>query len=250
MPNCIAIIPARYDSTRLPGKMLERIGNMTLLERVYRQVERAREPDRIIIATDDDRIAGVARDFGADVEMTFRSHPSGTDRCAQVARNLWEGDIVLNVQGDEPFIEPGLIDMLARKMKEDDWITIGTCRTRIRDRSDRTDASTVKVVCDHFEKALYFSRAGIPFSREAGADLPDMFKHIGLYGFRNKILQEITALPPSGLETTEKLEQLRWLENGYAIYAFLTDYEALSIDTPEDLARARQRVLETGGLGD
>lgn len=241
MTQCIAIIPARYDSTRLPGKPLLDIGGKTLLQRVYEQVVRAAEIDRIIIATDDERIETHARQLGAEVEMTFRSHKSGTERCAQVARQFWTDDIIINVQGDEPFIDPKLIDHLARVMLEDDWIGIASYRTPILDENVANNPNNVKVVASKDNKALYFSRQTIPFGTDP-AKTPTWYKHMGIYGYKNKILQEITTLQPTPLEQAEKLEQLRWLENGYAIHMLTADHESLGIDTFEDLELARQIV--------
>jgi 3-deoxy-manno-octulosonate cytidylyltransferase (CMP-KDO synthetase) len=242
MTKIIAIIPARYDSTRLPGKPLLDIGGKTLLQRVYGQVSLSGECDRIIVATDDDRIAAHARSFGAEVEMTFRSHRSGTDRCAQVARSLWSDDIVVNIQGDEPFIDPALIDRLAMAMKQDDWIGICSFRAPLTDPAGLCDPNTVKVVSDKNGKALYFSRQSIPYHGKH-LDFPARyFRHIGLYGYRNKVLQEITTLPASPLEQSESLEQLRWLENGFAIHLLTAEQASPGIDTPEDLERARKRA--------
>ncbi len=238
MSKIIAIIPARYNSTRLPGKVLEKIGNKTILERVYEKVRNAQYIDEIIIATDDQRIIETASSFGAQAEMTFSSHRSGTDRCAQVSREFWEDDIIINIQGDEPFINPEIINMLALKMKDDNWIEIATICTEIKDIEESVDPNVVKVVKDIYDKALYFSRATIPYYREEES-AKKYFKHLGIYGYRNKILQSITGLKESALEKAEKLEQLRWMENGYKIHVFESDYTGFGIDTIEDLEKAR-----------
>jgi 3-deoxy-manno-octulosonate cytidylyltransferase (CMP-KDO synthetase) len=238
MTNCIAIIPARYDSTRLPAKVLADIDGMTMLERVYRQVQKTNEIDRIIIATDDPRIESHAKGFGAEVEMTFKSHNTGTERCAQVARNFWQGDVILNVQADEPFIDPSVIDLLARKMKEDDWMQISSLKTVIKSEVDWMDENVVKVVCNRVGKALYFSRGTIPFVPSHNDFSADYFKHLGIYGFRNKTLQEIVSLEKSPLEKAELLEQLRWMENGYQIHMFNVTSETISIDSAADLEKA------------
>ena len=243
MTQVIAIIPVRYDSSRLPGKPLEEIGDRTLLHRVFDRVSKAREVDRIIIATDDHRIEEHARSFGAEVEMTFRSHQTGTDRCAQVARPIFGGHIIINVQGDQPFVDPELIDQMALTMRRDDWIGISSFMMPLNDSGTALKESVVKVVTDKTGKALYFSRLPIPYkdpTRDTGFTWQ---KHIGLYGFRNEVLQEITALPPSPLEQAEQLEQLRWLENGYSIQMLRAAHDSLSIDTPEDLDMARKIVL-------
>ncbi|MBK7095839.1 MAG: 3-deoxy-manno-octulosonate cytidylyltransferase [Saprospiraceae bacterium] len=240
MSKIIAIIPARYDSSRLPGKVLEKIGDKTMLNLVWDQVKKTEMVEEVIIATDDERIMGEAEYFGGQSEMTFSSHRSGTDRCAQVASQFWESDIIINIQADEPFIDPEIIDMLGKKMIEDDWIEIATLCTRIKDRNEVSDPNTVKIVKDNFNKALYFSRAPIPYFRDSVGSIENQYRHIGIYAFRNKSLQSITKLSESFLEKAEKLEQLRWMENGYKIHVFETEYKGTGIDTPVDLEKARQ----------
>ncbi len=236
MSKIVAIIPARYDSKRFPGKLLERINEKTIIQLTYERVKQATKIDEIIIATDDQRIIDECRTFGANAELTFVSHKSGTDRCAQVASEFWGDDIIINVQADEPFIEPDIIDLLAQKMQDDSWIEIATLCTEIKAIDEKLNTNIVKVVKDINNNALYFSRAPIPFDRDSKGDTP-AFRHIGIYGYRNKVLQSITKLPESTLEKTEKLEQLRWLENNYKIHAFETDYQGFGIDTPEDLKK-------------
>jgi 3-deoxy-manno-octulosonate cytidylyltransferase (CMP-KDO synthetase) len=242
MSKSIAVIPVRYESIRLPGKPLLEIGGKSMLQRVYERVKEAYELDRIIIATDDERIESHARDLGAEVEMTFRSHRSGTDRCAQVARQFWSEDIVINVQGDEPFIDPASIDQMVRSMREDDWIGICSMYTPLLDEKSALDPSVVKVLRNLKGNALYFSRQILPFYRDKDQTVKGWKKHIGLYGFRNKVLQEISSLPPSELELAEQLEQLRWLENGYDIFMLPSAQDSYSVDTPEDLELARKMV--------
>ena len=242
MTKTVVIIPVRYDSSRLPGKPLLKIGSRSLLEHVYSRVKECTEIDRIIVATDDERIFIHAQHIGAEVEMTFRSHQSGTDRCAQVANQFWSDSIIINVQGDEPFVDPIMIDDLVRKMKEDDWISIGTCKTKIQDEASHSDVNTVKVLCASNGNALYFSRLPLPYQVDQEAAEIDRFKHIGIYAYRNKILQELTSLAPSMLEQAEHLEQLRWLEAGYKINVMETNYDGISIDTPADLEKANQIV--------
>lgn len=239
MSKIITIIPARYNSTRLPGKVLEEINGKPIIQHVFEKVQKASYVDEIIIATDNQRIIDIATKFGAHAEMTFPSHKSGTDRCAQVGREFWSDDIIINVQGDEPFIKPKTIDFLAKKMNDDSWIEIATLCSIINDISEINNPNTVKVVRDINKKALYFSRSIIPFTREISYEKVTYYKHIGIYAYRNKALQEITKLPESNLEKLEKLEQLRWLENGRTIHAFDTDYDGFGIDTPDDLKRAR-----------
>ena len=241
MSKVVAIIPARYNSTRFPGKVLEKIGNKTILQMVYENVNKSRFIDEIAIATDDKKIIDAAHSFGAYAEMTFASHKSGTDRCAQVSRGFWDDDIIINIQADEPFINPKAIDLLAMKMKDDSWIEIATLCNPITRIDEINNSNTVKVVKDIYNKALYFSRSVIPYHRDGTEEEANYFKHIGIYGYKNKILQNITALKESFLEKTEKLEQLRWMENGYKIHVFETAYEGFGIDTPEDLEKARER---------
>jgi 3-deoxy-manno-octulosonate cytidylyltransferase (CMP-KDO synthetase) len=240
MSKIIAIIPARYASSRLQGKVLEKIGDKTMLNLVWDQVKKTELVEEVIIATDDERILREAENFGGQAEMTFSSHKSGTDRCAQVASQFWESDIIINIQADEPFIDPEIIDMLGKKMIEDDWIEIATLCTGIKDYDEAIDPNTVKIVKDNSNKALYFSRASIPYFRDIVGSIENQYRHIGIYAFRNKSLQSITKLSESFLENAEKLEQLRWLENGYKIHVFETDYKGIGIDTPKDLEKARQ----------
>jgi len=238
MSKVIAIIPARYESSRLPGKVLEKIGNKTMLQLVYEQVKKVTIVDEIVIATDDNRVIQAAKDFGAQAEMTFASHRSGTDRCAQVAQEFWEDDIIINVQADEPFINPEVIELLANTMLEDSWIEIATLCTKA-EASELQDPNVVKLVKANNNFALYFSRSKIPYDRD-GNSFDEYCKHAGLYAYRNKILQSITKLPESSLEKAEKLEQLRWLQNGYKIYVVKTNYNSLAVDTLDDLQKARE----------
>lgn len=239
MSKNIAIIPARYDSTRFPGKLLEKIGEKTILNLVWDQVTKSTQLDEIIIATDDERIITAAENFGAQAELTFRSHKSGTDRCAQIASRYWENDVVINVQADEPFIKPELIDMIIEKMNQDEWIEIASLYTKILESADILDPNVVKIVKDNTGRALYFSRASIPFNRDGIKPDYNYLRHIGLYAYRNKVLQSITKLEESLLEKAEKLEQLRWIENGFSLHVFETEYQGIGIDTPEDLERAK-----------
>ncbi len=239
MSKIIAIIPARYDSSRFPGKLLEKINNKPIIQMVYERVSQATKVDEVIIATDDHRIIEACQSFGASAELTFTSHKSGTDRCAQVASRYWEDDIIVNIQGDEPFIDPQIIDFLAQKMQDDSWIEIASLCTDIKNKSTKSNPNVVKVVRDKNNKSLYFSRAPIPFDRDNTKTIKS-YRHIGIYAYRNKILQTITNLPESSLEKTEKLEQLRWLENGFSVHTFNTDYQGFGIDTPDDLKKANE----------
>lgn len=241
MSKIIAIIPARYDSKRFPGKLLQKINGKTIIQLVFEKVSQATKIDEIIIATDDQRIIDECNSFGANAEMTFPSHKSGTDRCAQVSQKYWDDDIIINIQGDEPFIEPEIIDSLAQRMKDDNWIEIATLCTLVTNENDINNPNIVKVVRDKNNKALYFSRATIPYKRDTDIEQKvSTYKHIGIYSYRNKALQSITKLPESNLELIEKLEQLRWLENGFKIHAFETQYQGFGIDTLDDLEKAKK----------
>jgi len=233
MSDVYAIIPARYASSRYPGKPLVPIGGMSMVERVYRQAVLALGNGRVWVATDDVRIAEHVETFGA-VCMTGAC-ASGTDRCAEAARllNLGKG-VIVNVQGDEPFIRPEQISSLAA-LFTDPEVQIASLRKPIDEQDLVVSVNTVKVVCDRFDNALYFSRWPIPYRREDNRNtLPD-YRHLGVYAFRAEILQQIAALPPGRLETAESLEQLRWLENGYRIRMAETHFQSPAVDVPEDL---------------
>jgi len=249
--NFIGIIPSRYASTRLPGKPLAMIGDKSMLQRVYEQV--AGTVDQLIVATDDERIANATAAFGGIAIMTDTNHRSGTDRCYEAfckAGN--KQDVVINIQGDEPFIQPQQIELLKSCFTTDPDTQIATLVKPI-DPSDDFETSlfnpnTPKVVINNRSEALYFSRSVIPYVR--GVNYAEwlsrhtFYKHIGLYAYRADILKEITALPPSVLEQAESLEQLRWLQNGYRIKVAVTELETFGIDTPEDLERARLKVAD------
>ncbi len=243
----LCVIPARYASTRLPGKPLVRIGHKPMIRHVYERACRATTIDEVIIATDDARIERAARAFGAKVVMTDPALPSGTDRVHAAIKER-TADVIINLQGDEPFIDPRLLDQLAA-MFENPEVRIATPVAPVSSFQELTDSNLVRVTRDINGRALYFSRATIPFVR----DEPDMekwpaavpfYRHIGIYAYRKEILARLTQLPPTMLEKAEKLEQLRFLESGYAIHTLLSDYQALSVDTEEDLETAQQIVNE------
>jgi 3-deoxy-manno-octulosonate cytidylyltransferase (CMP-KDO synthetase) len=222
-----------------------------MLECVYERVVRARLIDRVIIATDDPRIEQAARSFGARVEMTRADHSTGTERVAEVAARE-DAEIVANVQGDEPLIDPAAIDLAIAPLLESKATLMSTLKKQITDFRDLHDPNVVKVVTDRAGNAIYFSRSLIPFARGAAAaegagDLlhagPAYFKHLGIYVYRRHFLLQYPQLPPGPLEQAEKLEQLRALENGCPIRVVETDYEAIGVDTPEDLERVRELVL-------
>jgi 3-deoxy-manno-octulosonate cytidylyltransferase (CMP-KDO synthetase) len=239
----LGVIPARYASSRFPGKALALLDSRTMLEHVYERVSMARYLSNVVIATDDERICDEARRFGARVRMTSPDHLSGTDRVAEVASAFPEAELVVNIQGDEPLIDPGAIDAALFPLLDDPGIPMGTLKKRIEDPREISDPNVVKVVTDHFGNAIYFSRSAIPHTRDPG-DFA-CFKHTGLYVYRREFLMGYSELPVGPLEKAEKLEQLRALENGFTIRVVETDYESFGVDTPADLERV-QTLLRAG----
>ena len=242
------VIPARFDSSRLPGKALLPLAGKPMLQWVHERARRSRAAE-VIIATDDERIATASRAFGAEVAMTARTHISGTDRIAEVAgaRGWADQDIVVNVQGDEPLIPPAIIDQVAQLLDTHSRADIATLAARIDAASDFNDPNIVKVACDVTARALYFSRAPIPWNRDAPATLtPASLRHIGIYAYRVAALRKLSQLPASRLEQIEKLEQLRALENGMEIRVALAVERPLAdVNTAADLERA-ERALTLG----
>lgn len=237
----LGVIPARFASTRFPGKALTDIDGQSMIERVYRQACKATSLTKVVIATDHDRIKDHVTAFGGDAVMTLESHVSGTDRCFEVLSLQHERfDYVINIQGDEPFIAPEQIDLLASLLH--DPTELATLVKKIEKEEDLFSPNVVKAVVSEQDEALYFSRSAIPHVRNTPqADWltkTNFFKHIGLYGYRSDILQKISTFAPSVLENAESLEQLRWLENGLRIKVAETTHETIGIDTPEDLQRA------------
>jgi 3-deoxy-manno-octulosonate cytidylyltransferase (CMP-KDO synthetase) len=242
----LAVIPARYASTRFPGKPLVKIGNKTMIRRVYEQVLKVPEISTVIVATDDNRIAEEVKSFNGNVALTAQHHQSGTDRCAEVLQNETKNyDVLINVQGDEPFINPQAISDLCQ-LFDNKNVLIGTLIKKISSESDLFDPNKPKVITDKFGKALYFSRHTIPYLRNIAEkdwlNSHTYYQHIGIYGFSPQVLLEITQLPVSSLEQAESLEQLRWLENGYSIYTKVTSFESMGIDTPEDLEKIKHLI--------
>jgi len=233
----IAVIPARYASTRLPAKALAEIAGVPMVVRVWRQASRARSLERVIVATDDERIAAAVNHAGGEAMMTSAEHPSGTDRIAEIARKV-RADIYINVQGDLPFIDPADLDALAAPMRTDETIAMATLATPILDHAEWMNPSVVKVVSAHNGDALYFSRSPIPFARDGGFP-GEARRHIGVYAYRRDFLAQFAALPQGVLERIEKLEQLRALERGYRIRVVASVAPSLEVDTAEDLDRAR-----------
>ena len=243
MPRKIlGVIPARYASTRFPGKVLVPIAGKSMLQHVYERASLARYLTSTIIATDDERVYEAARGFGARVRRTRSDHPSGTDRVAEVA-SAEDAEFVVNIQGDEPLIDPAAIDAAILPLVHDPEIPMGTLKKRIEDRREISDSNVVKVITDYAGNAIYFSRCPIPYVREQAVP-PVHFKHIGLYIYRRDFLLAYPSLRVGPLEQAERLEQLRALENGYPIRVVETEYESLGVDTPEDLERVSQ-LFET-----
>ena len=242
----LAVIPARYASTRFPGKPLVDIGGKTMIRRVYEQVTQSRRVDAAVIATDDERIYEHVLSFGGEVRMTRAAHPSGTDRCAEVARHFPKAKFILNVQGDEPFVQPEQIDLLADTLTGSSKFAIATLAKKIEQPEMLFNPNVVKVVFSEQNGAIYFSRHPIPFVRGAEPEnwlaQQVFYKHIGLYGFRRKTLLDIARLSPTPLERAESLEQLRWLENGLRIAVGVTELETTGIDAPEDLEKIRRLI--------
>lgn len=249
--KCIAIIPARFASTRFPGKPLAKLGGKTVIERVYRKVEKALGVGNVAVATDDQRIFDAVESFGGVAVMTSVDHRSGTDRCYEAYVALGsDADIVVNVQGDEPFIDPAQIDALISCF-ENQGVDIATLIKAVSPDAPYdvlANPNRPKVVVDTRGRALYFSRSVIPYVRSAEKNVwsacHTFFTHIGMYAFRADVLAQVVKLEQSPLELAESLEQLRWLSNGFSIQTAITDIETIGIDTPEDLAAAEEFLTQ------
>lgn len=243
--HAVAVIPARYASVRLPGKPLLRETGKFLIQHVCEQAARASSIREVIVATDDSRIAEAVASFGGRAVMTRADHASGTDRVAEVAAGL-DADLILNVQGDEPEIEPANLDRLVARMQRQPELGIGTLACPFAADASPADPNAVKVVVDRRGRAMYFSRSLIPFPRDAGGKVGDprgWLLHVGVYIYRRSMLLELTRLSRTRLEETEKLEQLRFLEHGHAIGVEQVEKAAIGIDTPEDYAAfVRRRI--------
>ena len=248
MSKTVGIIPARWGSTRFPGKLLHPITGQPLLQHVWERCQQAQSLDALIIATDDIRIAEAAFDWGAEVSLTSNQHASGTDRIAEVARNLRGVTHIINVQGDEPLIDPKLIDRLATALRRDRTLEMITAAHPFENAAEASSPHQVKVIVDLRGNALYFSRFAIPFPRDRSAPVKYL-RHQGIYGFRRKTLLQFVKWKSTPLERAESLEQLRALENGVKVYVLITKHGSPGVDTLEDavalerkLARARQRI--------
>lgn len=243
----LGVIPARYASTRFPAKPLADIAGKTMIEWVYSQATQSLKLDQVVVATDNQKIFDHIKEKGGKVLMTSENHVSGTDRCAEALLLTKEKfDYVINIQGDEPFIDPRQIDLLASLL--DGKTELATLVKKIKDAAALHNANIVKVITNIHQEAIYFSRSAVPHLRnvkpEDWLSKQTYFKHIGMYGYRTDILAEITKLSPSSLEVAESLEQLRWIENGYKIKVAETEIESMGIDTPEDLKRAVEQITK------
>lgn len=236
------IIPARYGSTRFPGKPLAKINGKPMIYYVYKQAEKSKLATSVIIATDEERIFKAVVEFGGNVIYTSKNHESGTDRIAEIAESLPDNcEIIVNIQCDEPQINPLAIDQMIEPLLKDHTLVMSTLITRIQHETELYDSNVVKVVKNRSNFALYFSRSLIPYQRGDGVVM--YYKHLGAYAYRRNFLIKYSNLKPTPLEISEKLEQLRVLENGYNIKLVETDYNSISVDTPEDLEKV-QLIME------
>ncbi len=250
--HILAVIPARYASTRLPGKPLVEIAGKPMIQHVWERVRRAKKVSRVVVATDDERIVRAVEAAGGEAVMTRADHRSGTERVAEVAAGPVgrDADILVNVQGDEPLIEPAAVDATVEVLLEDPSARVGTVAVPIEKPADVMDPNVVKVVLDFDGNALYFSRAPIPWVRDTGGPVRARpLKHLGLYVFRRDALLEFDTLPPGELERIEQLEQLRWLENGYKIRVAETAFDSISVDVADDVARVEKLIREAAARG-
>src|SRR6202140_4640064 len=238
--DVVIIIPARYGSTRLPGKPLVQLAGQPMIQRVYARAKLAQTVNRVIVATDDERIIKAVEAFGGEARMTRPDHRTGTERVAEVAAHE-TGDVFVNVQADEPLLDPAAVDTAVGALLSDSATSVSTVATPIKLPADIMDPNVCKVVLDFDENALYFSRAPIPWVRDTAAKLQVRhLKHLGLYVFRRDALLEYPTLPQGELERIEQLEQLRWLENGWKIRVSEVEHDAVSVDVPEDVARVEK----------
>ncbi len=256
--SVVAVIPARYASSRLPGKPLVPLAGKLMVQHVWERVRRAQSAARVVVATDDERILRAVAEFGGEAVMTRADHRSGTERVAEVAAHSTSGaaEIFVNVQGDEPLVEPAAVDAAVEALRADKTVQVATLAVPIANAADVMDPNVVKVVFDFDGNALYFSRAPIPWIRDlfspgenagmaqAAPAGPTHFKHLGLYAFRREALLEFPTFPQGELEKLEQLEQLRWLENGYKIRVAETTYDSVSVDVPEDVPRVEKLLRE------
>jgi 3-deoxy-manno-octulosonate cytidylyltransferase (CMP-KDO synthetase) len=241
----IGVIPARFASTRLMGKPLADIGGKPMIQHTYESASKSNLISKVIIAVDDKKVLKIAEGFGAEVIMTPKSIATGSDRIAFAAKYYKDAEIIVNIQGDEPFISGTMIDQAIEPLVFDPKVNVSTLAKKIEDLKELKSPSVTKVVFDYNNYALYFSRSPIPYVREAKTNIEritkgDIYKHIGLYVYRREALERFSKLEPTDLEKIEKLEQLRMLENGFKIKIVVTEFESIAVDTQEDLERARK----------
>ena len=236
----VIVIPARYGSTRLPGKPLVPLAGQPMIQRVYERAKQSQRAGRVIVATDDARIVAAVEGFGGEARMTRTDHRTGTERVAEVAAHV-AGEVFVNVQGDEPLLDPAAVDTAIDALLEEPVAAVATVATAIRTPGDIMDPNVVKAVLDFDNNALYFSRAPVPWVRDTAAKLQVRhWKHLGLYVFQREALLEYPTLPQGELEKIEQLEQLRWMENGWKIRVAEVEHDAVSVDVPEDVARVEK----------
>jgi 3-deoxy-manno-octulosonate cytidylyltransferase (CMP-KDO synthetase) len=242
----VVVIPARYGATRLPGKPLVLLAGKPMIQRVYERAKLAQSVDQVIVATDDERILKAVEGFGGEARMTRTDHRTGTERVAEVAAHV-AGDVFVNVQGDEPLLDPAAVDTAVSSLLEEPQASISTVATPVKTPGDIMDPNVVKTVVDFDGNALYFSRAPIPWVRDTGSKiLVRHMKHLGLYVFQREALLEYPTLPQGELERIEQLEQLRWMENGWKIRVAEVEHDAVSVDVPADVERAEKLLREQG----
>lgn len=237
----LGVIPARYESTRLPRKPLKDICGHTMIEWVYKRAIKS-NLDRVVIATDSKEVFDEVLSFGGDVIMTDANHLNGTSRIAEVCQKITDYDVVINIQGDEPLIEPDMINSLIDIFKEENDLKMATLKHKMKKKEDIENPNFVKVITDKKDYAIYFSRSVIPYPRNENLDI--YFKHVGIYGYKREFVLEYSKLESTPLENSESLEQLRVLENGYKIKVLETPYEIIGVDTAEELERVRKYILE------
>ena len=238
--SVVIVIPARYGSVRLPGKPLVQLAGKPMIQRVYERAKLAKTASKVIVATDDQRIVDAVATFGGEARMTRTDHRTGTERVAEVAAHT-EGEVFVNVQGDEPLLDPASVDIAVTALLEDSPASIATVAVPIRTPGDIMDPNVVKTVLDFDGNALYFSRAPIPWVRDTGGHVQARhLKHLGLYVFQRGALLEYPTLPQGELERIEQLEQLRWMENGWKIRVAEVEHDAVSVDVPADVARVEE----------
>ncbi len=244
-PSVIAIIPARYASNRFPGKPLAKIAGKPMIQHVVERARAVSMLSKVVVATDDQRIADCVTGFGGDFVMTRTDHVSGSDRLAEAAQllDISEHDVVVNIQGDQPFFPPAVVEQVAQPLLEDHALPMSTLIYKIIRPEEIGDPNHVKTVFDKDMNALYFSRSPIPFQRNPAAPQPTYYKHLGFYAYRKGFLLSFVALPEGEWEHFEKLEQLRALEYGYRVRVSITEYDSIEVDTPEDLVRVEAELL-------